>query len=130
MPEDARHLVSVHAEDDPLAELAQSPLDPAPATAAEAKRRLHIADFVITALDARRSRHDREDALRHLLVCDPARAIGAMINLASQALAALEETFGDRPGMALDAMRANLSEINAIVAADAAGLVEIIEPGD
>lgn len=87
---------------DPLGTLPQSPLSEAPLTAREAELRLHIGGFVLDALDTRRSIEERENALRHALVCDPARAMGLLLVMLGGALETLERVDGDPPGTAID----------------------------
>jgi hypothetical protein len=91
--------------DDPLGHLDQSILDEQPETTEEAQRRQHVAEFVLVALDKGETNADREQAIRHILVCDPARALGILISMTTNTLAKLEELYGDRPGTAVVTLR-------------------------
>lgn len=89
---------------DPL-EGMQSPLDASPNSAEEASRRQHIAEQVLTVLDTLEDATARENALRHILICDPARAMGLLVQLAVGGLETLEGVFGDPPGSVLAELR-------------------------
>lgn len=103
-----------NADGDPLEGLGQSPFLVRPRTTEEAKRRQHIGDFVLTAVDRTQSLVDRENALRHLLICDPARAMGLLIDMAANALEHAEQQYGDQPGSAVASVRAAQRMINVL----------------
>jgi hypothetical protein len=51
----------------------------------ESRRRAHARTFADIAVDVKASKEDRENAIRHILVCDPARGIGALLDLHNEA---------------------------------------------
>jgi hypothetical protein len=106
----AGHDVDHHADYDvdPLAGLPQSPFTDLPATAEEARLRQHIANFVLTALDRTEPMVERENAARHALICDPARAMGLLIQVGTGAIETIEAVEGHAPGAAIAELRANL----------------------
>jgi hypothetical protein len=52
-----------------------------PLTDEERKRHAHALTFAMIAADVTATQEERENAIRHMLVCDPARGIGALIEL-------------------------------------------------
>lgn len=84
-----------------------------PQTQAEADARRHIGLLVLDALDRRKSPQDRLNAVRHMLVCDPVRAMAVLVDMAANGFDAMEAMSGLRPGAALDGMR----ELDKIVGA-------------
>lgn len=73
--------------DDPLAEI-PSLFEP-PASEEEKKRRRHLRLFAEQASDQWADVQERENAVRHMLVCDPARGIGQILELLDEAYASL-----------------------------------------
>lgn len=55
-----------------------------PATEEESKRRRHLRIFAEIAIDRTETIEARENAVRHLLACDPARAIGEFVALLNE----------------------------------------------
>jgi hypothetical protein len=103
--------------DDPLAGMEQSPLDERCETPEEERRRSHVAEFVLDMIDPLVTDEDvRLNALRHVLACDPARAIGLLVTLVRQGNQALEEHFGDAPGTAVKSLRDMDREVRALKA--------------
>lgn len=98
-------------EDDPLAGLPQSPLSLDPKTDEEAKHRQHIAGFLFTAMDRALSDVERENALRHVLICDPARGLGMAAQMNGHALATLEDVLRRPAGEGVAALRQSLTEV-------------------
>lgn len=90
---------------DPLADLPQSIFDGAPDSDEETVKRNHIGDLVLTALDENETLEVRENAVRHILACDPARALGILIVISTGGLRELERLMGDTPGAAVAQMR-------------------------
>jgi hypothetical protein len=76
-----------------------------PQSQAEADIRRHVGLFALDAVDRRKSPQDRLNAVRHMLVCDPVRAVAILVDLAANGFEALDGMAGMRPGAALDAMR-------------------------
>jgi hypothetical protein len=99
-------------QDDPLAGM-QSPFDPNPGDDEESRRRVHIAEQVAVALDDSEPRPVRENALRHMVACDPVRALGVLLTLAGNALNVLETAMGDKHGTAVREIRATNALLNA-----------------
>jgi hypothetical protein len=86
----------------------QSVLDPEPASDREAELRRHSAVYVLIALDPKATLAEREGALRHLVSCDPVRAIGQLISLAMNAFEVMEADHGHEPGEVVASLRAEL----------------------
>jgi hypothetical protein len=53
----------------------------APSDEDEQARRRHIMTFAQIAANRNETREARQNAIRHMLICDPARGIGALIEL-------------------------------------------------
>lgn len=93
---------------DPFEGLEQTPFDPAPLTEAEARKRQHAAAFALSAADNRLPLNERENAIRHLLACDPGRGLGCLASLLSNAFDTLERELGSQSGDIIDVLRADL----------------------
>lgn len=81
------------------------------ATTGEERRRMHIGDFALDAVDPTLSHETRTDAVRHMLGCDPVRALASVIELAAAALGSLEQFQGDPPGTAIAMLREDLAAL-------------------
>jgi hypothetical protein len=80
--------VVMHAVDDANTDpLAKVSIFTEPNDEKERRRRGHARLFASIALDLGESNEERENAIRHMLICDPARGIGALIELHEHAIA-------------------------------------------
>lgn len=64
----------------------ESVFEPKPETVAEETRRCHVLSVYCDLLDPDVSTETRDNALRHLMACDPMRAIGLSAQLIVQML--------------------------------------------
>lgn len=97
-------------DDDPFAGIEQCVFDQGPSDDDDERRaRQHIAQFALDAVDVSLSRSDRENALRHLLACDPARGAGLLTILATNGLHDIEILGGHPTGSLLRQLRETLT---------------------
>lgn len=61
-----------------------------PAGEDELRLRQHMRIFAETASDHTISRQERENAVRHILECDPARGIGELLTLLEEAYSVID----------------------------------------
>lgn len=107
---------AIFDQDDPLA--AYPGLLDQPTSAEEEERRLHITDYLLTAVDVTSSYQDRLNAIEHVLVCDPVRGIAAMVELCRMVMTEMEDHYGDPPGTAASKVRERLVQVKAIKRGD------------
>lgn len=91
----------------------QSVFDPAPASAEEARRRQHTAALVLDMIDPGVSGDVRDQALAHVLVCDPEMGLGMLAVLTRNTLAALDELAGQPAGTGVAELRRQQTTIAA-----------------
>lgn len=91
----------------------QSVLDISPDSPEEAARRQHISAFVIDMIDSATPDEKRAEALRHVMACDPLRAIGLMAAMSRNFVQFLEHHDAVRHGALADQLRSALAESGA-----------------